>query len=308
MSTGNTAVLLMSFGGPESLAEVPAFVTSVLGRTPPAHLEKEITERYRSLGGKSPLPEVTRRQAESLQAELLRRGCDWPVLVGMQHARPTLEEAIEDLAGLEVDSVVALSLAPYRSRASTTAYEQTVMGLVEKKGLSVRVIFPEDWFIQPTYIQALADRLARTLDEVPAHLRMGIPVIFSAHSLPVRFVEEGDPYVRQLEETIRAVVSRLQGVDARLGFQSVSGAAREPWVGPDVIDLMTELKEKGAEALVVDPIGFVTDHLETLYDNDILHKAHADELDLQFFRCRCLNTDPRFIEALAEITLGAGKA
>lgn len=300
-----TAVLMMAFGGPETLGEVPDFVESVMGRTPPPKLAEEILERYRLLGGGSPLPATTRRQAEALGTELARRGVSWPVIVGMQHAAPHLEESLRAVRDQGFSRVIALSMAPYRSQASTTAYEQSVASLAGSLGLEAEIVFPHDWFAHPLFIQALADRLERTLDEVDQRKRLGISVIFSAHSIPERMVQAGDPYVSQLEATVQGIVRRLEGLDAHLAFQSVSGAASDPWVGPDVVDVMDSLRAKGVNAVVVDPIGFVADHLETLYDNDVVHRRHAAEIGMEFHRCRCLNTDPRFIEALAEIVTGA---
>lgn len=300
-----TAVLMMAFGGPETLAEVPPFVESVMGRTPPPKLAEEVLERYRLLGGGSPLPATTRRQAEALGTELVRRGVNWPVIVGMQHAAPHLEESMRLIRDEGFTRVVALSMAPYRSRASTTAYEESVTSLFGSLGMTSEIVFPHDWYDHPLFIQALADRLERTLDEVDPGKRLGISVIFSAHSIPERMVAAGDPYVAQLQTTVEGIVRRLDGLDAHLAFQSVSGAASDPWVGPDVIEVMDSLRANGVGTVVVDPIGFVADHLETLYDNDIVHRRHAEEIGMEFHRCRCLNTDPRFIEALAEIVTGA---
>lgn len=296
-----TCVLLMAFGGPESMDEVPDFLRSVMGRTPPPALEAEVTERYRLLGGRSPLPETTRLQAEALAAELARRGGPRRVFVGMQHARPRLEEALRTIQEEGFRRIVALSLAPYRSEASTSAYENTVRQTMDRLGLHAEVRFPKDWYDHPLYVKALAHRLRRFLETIPAGERVGIPVIFSAHSIPERMVAAGDPYVKQLQATVAGVTREVPGVDAYLGFQSKSGAATDPWVGPDVLEVMDRLKERGAERIVVDPIGFVADHLETLYDNDVVHRDHAREIGVPFFRCPCLNTDLRFIEALAAI-------
>ncbi|BAS26565.1 ferrochelatase [Limnochorda pilosa] len=299
------AVLLMAFGGPESLEEIPGFLRSLMGRTPPPRVEHEVIERYHRLGGRSPLPEVTRRQAEALAGELARRGRPLRVYVGMQHARPTIGEAFDRMETDGVTRLVAVSLAPYRAQASTQAYEERVQREVAERGSGMEVRFPGDWYLHPRYVEALAQRLEEAWSHLSPPERAQVPVIFSAHSLPVRFVEQGDPYVEQLEQTASAIAERLAGVPFpwELAFQSQGQASTEPWLGPAVEEVMDRLHAQGHRRVVVDPIGFVTDHLETLYDNDVLHREHAARLGLDFIRVRCPNLQPRFIEALADLVL-----
>jgi ferrochelatase len=145
-------------------------------------------------------------------------------------------------------------------------------------------------------VDALADMLAGALDRAPA----GSPVVFAAHSLPMRMIEQGDPYADQLADTARAVATRLGLGDWHLAYQSVSAAAREPWLGPSVEEVMEQLATDGSKAVLVDPIGFISDHVETLYDNDVEHREAALSLGLEFHRCRCLNDHPGLITALAD--------
>ncbi len=299
------AVLLLAFGGPESMAEVDPFVTSVLGRTPPEAMLREIRHRYQLLGGGSPLGATTRAQGEALAALLSELGRPWPVLVAMQHARPTFQEAFAQLADMNPSRLVALSLAPYRSQASTTAYEQAVRRAAATAGSSIPIVFPQDWFGQPTYIQALAARLTESLRQVAKRDRPGVAVVFSAHSIPQRFVAAGDPYPEQLAKTVAAVLEMVPDITPHLAYQSVSQAATDPWIGPPVERVMAEIARTGGRAVVVDPIGFVSDHLETLYDNDIVHREEAKRLGLAFYRCPCLNLDPLFVRALADVAIGA---
>lgn len=302
---GRVGVLLLAFGGPESMAEVDSFVTSVLGRTPPPPLLAEVRHRYQLLGGGSPLGATTRAQGQALAAMLTELGHPWVVLVAMQHARPTYREAFSRLAGMDLAQLVALSLAPYRSQASTTAYEQSVLKAAQDANCTVPISFPRDWFEQPTYIQALARRLSTTLQAVSPNDRPGVPVVFSAHSIPERFVKAGDPYPEQLAATVAQICRLVPDITPYLAYQSVSGAATDPWIGPAVETVMATLARDGAHTVVVDPIGFVSDHLETLYDNDIQHRQEAERLGLTFHRCPCLNLDPMFVRALAEIVIGA---
>lgn len=302
------AVLLMAFGGPESLEEIPDFLRKLMQRTPPPHVEQDVIERYRELGGGSPLPETTRRQAEALKQDLARRGRTVPVYVGMQYARPFIGDTLDTITADGVTRLVALSLAPYRSRVSTQAYEEQVRQEVDRRGGAMEIRFPGDWYRHPTYLDALAERLEEARKDLTPQERAETPVIFSAHSIPVRFVEEGDPYVDQLRATAEGIHERVGPFPWELAFQSQGQASREPWVGPEVEEVMDRLHARGVRRVVVDPIGFVADHLETLYDNDVLHKGHAEKLGLQFIRVRCPNVQPRFIEALADLveeSLGA---
>ncbi len=295
MSEKDMTVLLAGFGGPETIEEVPAFVESVLGRVPPDHVIPSAVGRYRAIGGGSPLPATTRRQAAGVEQELGRRGVEATVHVGMLHARPTIEEAADRIIADGVEDLVVVSLAPYRCEVSTDAYEAAVRSAFADD--ATRLHFGPDWNTEPAYVDALADMLGAEVEAAPA----STPVIFAAHSLPRRMIEQGDPYSDQLAETAGAVASRLGLDDWHLAYQSVSAAAREPWLGPSVDEVMESLAAKGARSVLVDPIGFIADHVETLYDNDIEHRARAAELGLDFHRCRCLNEHPGLIAALADI-------
>ncbi len=300
---GQPAVLLCAFGGPESLGEVDAFVASVLGRTPPEALLAEVRHRYARLGGGSPLPATTRAQAQALERRLADEGCPCPVRVGMLHSAPTLADALSELAAEGIGDLVVLSLAPYRSQASTTAYERAVTLAAQGAGFEGRLRFPADWFAHPTFVACLGELLDETLAAVPEALRPGLPVVFSAHSIPERFVQAGDPYPGQLAATAAKLAADRPHIAPYQAYQSVSGAAREPWLGPAVERVLADLAAGGARAVLVDPIGFVSDHLETLYDNDIVHREEARRLGLDFYRCPCPNLHPLFIRALAEIVL-----
>ncbi|HSJ85326.1 MAG TPA: ferrochelatase [Acidimicrobiia bacterium] len=297
MSDSQLTVLLAGFGGPESLDQVPRFVESVLGRVPPEHVIPSVIGRYEAIGGGSPLPATTRRQAVLVAEELGRRGLGADVHVGMLHARPTIEEAAEQIKADGVEELVVISLAPYRCEVSTDAYEAAVEAVFE--GSRVRLHFGPDWNLAPAYVDALADMLAEALNRAPA----GTPVVFAAHSLPMRMIEQGDPYADQLAETAGAVAARLGLGDWHLAYQSVSAAAREPWLGPSVEEVMEQLAAAGSSTVLVDPIGFISDHVETLYDNDVEHRGAAVSLGLEFHRCRCLNDHPGLIAALADLVI-----
>lgn len=297
MNNERLSVLMVGFGGPETLEQVPAFVESVLARTPPEHVVASVIERYRQIGGGSPLPGTTRGQASLVREGLQRRGIDADVFVGMLHASPTIDEAAAAIVTAGIEDLAIISLAPYRCEVSTDAYEAAVEKALNDKG--PRLHFVSDWNLAPGYVGALADMLAGTLGEAPPDT----PVIFAAHSLPVRMIEEGDPYADQLTATAEAVAAAIGLRDWHLAYQSVSAAAREPWLGPSVETVMEQVAAVGASSVLVDPIGFISDHVETLYDNDIEHQAHAKNLGLDFYRCRCLNHHPGLIETLVDLVI-----
>lgn len=300
-------VVLLAFGGPESLDEVPPFIASVIGRVPPSSVEHEVLERYRAIGGRSPLPETTRLEAALLRSELARRDRDWPVYVGMLHARPTIEEAVAAIVEDGVRRLTVISMTPYRATVSSVAYEARLREALEEAGAKVETRFAEDWNLHPKYVAALSDVLRRTVERIPEDERP-FSVVFSAHSLPVSAIEEGDPYRDQLEATAAAVAAQVGLEDWRLGYQSVSSVAREPWLGPEVEEVLDELKGAGRKSAVVYPIGFLTDHLETLYDNDVEQREHAERIGLAFHRPPCLNDHPLLTDALADIAETTARA
>ena len=297
MNSEVLTVLLVGFGGPERLEQVPAFVESVLGRTPPGHVVDSVTERYRAIGGGSPLPTTTRGQAALVNDELRRRGVAADVHVGMLHAPPTIQDTVDLIESRGVEDLIVISLAPYRCEVSTDAYEATVRQAVSPGG--PRLHFAPDWNLAGGYVAALADMLAEALVEAPR----GTEVIFSAHSLPQRMIENGDPYAEQLRATAGQVAATLGLAGWHLAYQSVSAAAREPWLGPSVDEAMERAAAAGIKSVMIDPIGFISDHVETLFDNDIEHRAHAIQLGLEFHRCRCLNHHAGLIGALADVVM-----
>lgn len=289
-------MVLLAFGGPESLDQVPGFVASVIGRVPPAYVEHEVLERYRRIGGGSPLPRMTRLEGALLASELERRGEGQEVYVGMLHAGPTIQESAERIRRDGVSDLVAISMTPYRATVSSIAYEGRLRQALGEDGPRVR--YAPDWHLHPRYLEALAEVLRSTLERVEEERRS---VVFTAHSLPVSAIEGGDPYRDQLEATAGEVARMLELEDWHLAYQSVSSVAREPWLGPQVEEVLDDLKGEGRQAVVVYPIGFLTDHLETLYDNDIEQREHAERIGLAFYRPPCLNDHPLLIEALADI-------
>jgi protoporphyrin/coproporphyrin ferrochelatase len=278
------AVVLMAYGSPERLADVPAYYSDIRGGRPirPELLE-DLVERYRRLGidEGSPLNAITEETRAALEAEL----GDVPVLTGMKHWTPRIAEAADEAVSAGADTVVGLVLAPHYSAMSIAGYrtqlEQALDGRAE-------LAFIDSWHDEPGFVELLAERVRGT----------GAHVVFTAHSLPARILKAGDPYKDQLLETSRLIAERAGLDDWSFSFQSESQTG-EPWLGPDILDHLEELHERGITEVLVCPVGFVADHLEIRWDLDHEAAEKARELGLNFSRIEMPNADPAFIEVLA---------
>ena len=279
----NRAVVLMAYGSPSRAEDIQAYLTDIRGGRPvSAEAVEELTERYRRIGGSSPLNEIAERQRAALEREL-----GLSVFVGMKHWRPRIAEAAERALAGGAERIVGLVLAPHYSAISIGGYrrqlEEAVAGRAE-------LLFVDSWHDHEPLIDLLAERVRGA----------GGHVVFTAHSLPARILDEGDPYRDQLLETSRLIAERA-GIDNwSFAFQSAS-ATGEPWLGPDILEELERLHGKGAEDVLVAPIGFVSDHLEILWDIDVEAREKAAELGLELDRIESLNDDPAFIAGLAAI-------
>jgi ferrochelatase len=281
----NAAVVLMAYGSPDRLEDVPAYYADIRGGRPisPEYLH-DLVERYRRLGieERSPLNEITEDTRAALGREL-----GIPLHTGMRHWRPRIAEAVEGALAGGARTIVGVVLAPHYSAMSIGAYRSQLEGAVDGRA---DVVFVDHWGDDPGFVEFLADRIRGTL----AH------VVFTAHSLPARVLEAGDPYEEQLLESTR-LVSERAGIEAwSFAYQSESPTG-EPWLGPDILDHLTELRHRGVEDVLVCPIGFVADHLEILWDIDVEARERADELGMRLDRIEMPNADPAFISVLAEL-------
>ena len=295
MSASKSAILLLAHGSPDSPADIPEFMKHITGGRPvPDAVMQEVTHRY-SLIGKSPLTEITMRQAEALQASL-----GLPVYVGMRNWKPFISDAVQQITASGIEKVVAICLAPQNSSTSVGLYSR-VLADERKPGLAVQ--FVEAWHDHPLLIQAFAERLEPVWRQASAEMGSALPVIFTAHSVPMRTIHAGDPYEKQAKETAQLVARRITGLTPVLqhfAFQS-QGMTGGPWLGPTVETVMLEQKRQGHKGVVIAPIGFVCDHVEVLYDIDINFRQFAQEQQLKLWRPESLNTSPTFIAALAKL-------
>ena len=289
-----TAVLLLAHGTPEDPEQVPEYLSYVTGgRSLPSALVEMIRHRY-SLIGRSPLACWT-----LLQADQLSRSLQMPVFVGMRNWKPFIADTVKAIAAQGFERVIAICLAPQNSRTSVGLYRRAVVG---EGGLPFALDFVEEWHDQPLLAQAFAEKLRVGHEKASTEHGTKLPVIFTAHSVPQRTITEGDPYETQSKETA-ALVAKEVGFspdDWVFAFQS-QGMSGGPWIGPTVEETILNLKAKGHRGIFVQPIGFLCDHVEVLYDIDIFFKQFAEKEGMRLGRAESLNGSPTLTAALAEL-------
>ena|SRR5579871_3023293 len=297
-------VLLMSFGTAETVGDVPAYLANVRGgRAAPSELVEEFQRRFARVGG-SPLTRITREQAAALEDQLNRYGREtiYCVRAGMRNAPPFIAEALVELADERAEDIVGIVLSPQYSPTILGEYLRAVENARAMLPPHVRIRVAGAWHDEPAFLDALAERVNQALADLTPEQRLRIPVIFTAHSLP-QHVAEGEPeYLAQLQMTADAVAKRTRIATDRWRFAYQSaGHTPEPWLTPDVKDLLPEYRVRGHDAVLVVPVQFLADHLEILYDIDVAAREEAAELGIALLRPQSLNTLPRFIEALANV-------
>jgi ferrochelatase len=326
----STGVLLLNLGGPDSLRAVKPFLFNLFSdreiiRLGPAFLQRPIAylisslrakkteDAYSLIGGKSPIRDITFAQAEALEAAL-NQGRDslipdtskqYKVFVAMRYWHPLIEKVIPELYESGIRKLLVLSLYPHYSVATTGSSLNKLREVTEKYGIELFNIL--SWFDHPLYIDALVDSIKKgfrlfgiNASHTAASPPAGLHVLFSAHSLPVKFIEEGDPYVDQIKGTINEIVKKVN-IDWSLSYQSKSGPVQ--WLEPSTDKMIEDLAAQGKKNILVVPVSFVSDHIETLYEIDILYKNMAEKLGMRFERVASLNTSPLFISAMQDIVL-----
>lgn|SRR5512138_301880 len=290
-------VLVMAYGGPNNLEEVEPYLLDVRGYRPTSpEIIHEVRERYREIGGRSPILEQTQAQADALEAALNTNGTIFKVFVGMRHWHPFIKDALADMQSQGIEKAVSVVLAPHYSRMSVGAYYQRL----DETNSPISFSRIKSWHLQPGYIRALADRVCAALKRFPPDVRSDIPVIFTAHSLPEKILEWNDPYPMQLRETVSAVMQQLGDQPHEFAFQSAA-ISTIPWLGPDAGEVIGRLAAEGKKHVLLCPIGFVCEHVEILYDIDIVYQNLARSLDMQLERIEMLNTAPQMIAGLAQL-------
>jgi ferrochelatase len=300
-----TGILLLAHGGPNSLEDIEPFLVNIRsGRPFPPHLLEEIRDRYRQIGGYSPLLELSQRQARALEQALHANGKCFRVYLGMRNWHPFIRETVAQMAQDGVANALALCLAPQNSRLSVGLYFKHVREAQKIVPAEFSVQFVETWHEEPLLIEAFAEKVREALAAFPntADDKSGKPpaVIFTAHSIPEKVVAEGDPYDREVRATV-AAVARGSGLSSwRFAYQS-QGATADPWLGPTVESVLEELAQSGDSRVLIAPIGFVSDHVEVLYDIDIGFLRFAEERGILLRRTESLNDSPTFVRALTAV-------
>ncbi|MBI5344472.1 MAG: ferrochelatase [Deltaproteobacteria bacterium] len=291
---GSKAVLLLAFGGADSPENVEPFVKNVLkGRPVTPDLIERAKERYALIGGKSPLLEITTAQAKAIEGLLKKAGLDFKVYIGMRYWHPFIKDTLKRMKDDGVTDAVTLIMAPFTSKVAAGGY---LADIEEAKKLienPPRLEFILDWHVRPQFIDIIIEKMQEAMSGLE---RKDALVIFSCHSLPMALLE-GDAYEMKIQQTA-GEIARKAPVDYRIAYQSKGSGPRD-WLGPATEDVIAQAKIAGKESVVVVPLGFAADHVETLYDIDILFKETAESLGLIFKRSASLNTAPKFMELIA---------
>jgi ferrochelatase len=302
MNSTYDAVLLIAFGGPTSSEEIRPFLAQVTRGIPipPQRLE-EVAHHYEAVGGKSPLNEITFRQAQALQILLQRKGLSLPVYVGMRNANPFFVETLKQMADDGIRKALGFILSPYRTEASWDRYQKNIADARAKLRDNVpEVDYCTVWHDHSLFIQTWVELIQSSLAEIPSYRQPTTPLVFTAHSIPVAMADRS-PYVEQFQITARLIAERLGRSRWSIAYQSRSGKPTDPWLEPDIKDVIRKLAVKRATEAIVAPIGFVCDHVEVLYDLDIEAKRVATDLGVEMLRAGCPNDHPTFIRMMSDV-------
>ena len=289
----------MAYGSPNSLDEVGDYLAQVRGGrvSTPEEIE-HLKQRYQRVGGQTPLLQITKSQADALEKKLVADGAPARVSFGMKHWHPFIEDVVEKISIDNPPILVGLALAPHYSKLSIGGYEDSVRRGFARKHSNVPFVMVKSWHTEPSLITALSTRVGSGLSEMRSFERT--MVVFTAHSLPLRALSDDDPYQAQLLETSQLVAKEASVTEWEFAFQSASGPTGT-WLGPSLKEKISEFSNKGITRILVCPVGFVSDHLEILYDLDVEARDYANSRGVVLSRTLSLNDDPMFIEALARV-------
>lgn len=301
------AVLLIGFGGPTRPEEIRPYLQNVVrGRRVPPERLKEVAHHYEQIGGRSPFNELTFRQAAALRQALVACGRPLPVYVGMRNWSPYLSEALARMRDDGVREAVGVVLAPHRCFASWEQYQQNVEEARRQVGAGAAAVrYLQPWHKAPGFLEAMAERIEEATGYARGTWPDAVPLIFTAHSVPAEMARTA-PYEAQIRESAMGIAAIVGAARFQIAYQSRSGDPRQPWLEPDVNDLLRDLAQAGVREVVVVPVGFLCDHVEVLYDLDVEARQTAAEVGVRFHRAGTVGDHPRFIAMLAERIIEAG--
>lgn len=298
-------LLVMAYGTPTKEEDIERYYTHIRrGRKPSPEMLEDLKNRYEAIGGISPLGKITSDQAQKLAERLndIQDEIEFKMYIGLKHFEPFIEDAVKEMHEDGITEAVSLVLAPHFSTFSIKSYNGRAQEEAEKLG-GLKIVSVESWYKEPKFINYWATKVRNTFNQMTESEKDQAMLIVSAHSLPEKIVQLGDPYPQQIQETAELIAQQADVKNYTVGWQS-AGKTPEPWLGPDVQDLTIDLFEKaGYKAFVYAPVGFVADHLEVLYDNDIECKAVTDKVGASYYRPEMPNSQPEFIDALATVVL-----
>jgi len=305
MAKKKMGLLVMAYGTPYKEEDIERYYTHIRhGRKPTPEMLEDLRSRYEAIGGISPLAKITEEQAHGLQNRLneVQDQVEFKAYIGLKHIEPFIEDAVKQMHEDGIEEAVSLVLAPHFSTFSVKSYNERAKETAEKLG-GPSITSVESWYKEPKFIQYWVDKVKDTYQSMSEEERNSACLIVSAHSLPEKILQFGDPYPEQLKETAELITEKAGITEYALGWQS-AGNTPDPWLGPDVQDLTRDLyKEKGYKAFVYTPVGFVAEHLEVLYDNDYECKTVTEEIGASYYRPPMPNARPEFIDVLATVIL-----
>lgn len=309
MAKRQMGLLVMAYGTPYKEEDIEPYYTHIRhGRKPEPEALQDLKDRYKAIGGISPLARITEEQAYALEKSVneAQDDIEFKVYIGLKHITPFIEDAVQDMANDGIEEAVSIVLAPHYSTFSVKSYNGRAQEEAEKYGINIESV--ESWYKEPGFINFWADNIREMYAGMDEAEREKAVLIVSAHSLPEKILQDGDPYPKQLEETAELIAREAGVKNYEIGWQS-EGNTPEPWLGPDVQDLTRDLfEQKGYTSFVYAPVGFVADHLEVLYDNDYECKVVCDDIGANYYRPKMPNAEKQFIETLKNVVLRKAKS
>ncbi len=295
------AIMMIGYGAPERLEDIHPFLNNVAkGRPIPQERIDEVASHYELFGGKSPLNEYTYKQARRLEIRLSQNGYETPVYVGMRNWRPYIPNTIKEMREKGAKKAIGMIMAAHQCDASWERYKRDVQEALCNTDIEIEFEYSPPLFDHPLFIENSADLIRECLDLIDLEELQNTVILFTAHSIPTP-MSEASPYVEQLMTTSRLIAKEINYDNWRLVYQSRSGSPKDPWLEPDVCDVISETAKEGTKNVIVQPIGFLCDHIEVLFDIGIEAQEAADRSGIKLYRAKTVNDSPKFIEALADV-------